>query len=60
MTTIVDGDQAMVQDSAPQTVEGNASSSTNSQAIVQALLLQSSALPGYEPLQRPGFVHLTS
>lgn len=43
-----------------KTVEGNASSSTNPQAIVQALLLQSSALPGYKPLQRPGFVHLIS
>ena len=45
-----DGHQAMVQDSAPQNSQGNASSSINPQAIVQALLLQSSILPGYEPL----------
>jgi len=52
-----DGDQVMIHDSAPQSGSENESASTNPQALVQALLLQSYTLPGYEPLQRPDFVH---
>jgi len=50
----------MVHDLSPQDSQGNASPSTNPEAVIGALLRKSSDLPGYDSLQRPGLVHLIS
>jgi len=53
-----DKDLTVEHDLGPQISQGSSSSSTNSQAVKQALLKQSTDLPRYDPLHRPGFVHL--
>jgi len=55
-----DGGPSMESTSAPQNSKGNLGSSTKVQGIVQALLRQSSAPPGFEPVHKPNFVYLIS
>lgn len=50
----------MDHDLGPQISQGNASSSTKVQGLIQTLLSQSSGLPGFELVHKPDSVHMIS
>jgi len=53
-----DGCLPLVSHSGPQNNSETPSSSTNPQALIQAILKQSSSLSGYDPSPRPDSVHM--
>ena len=55
-----DGALTILHDLGPQVSQVSSSPSTNSQVVIHALFKQSYDLLGYDPLHRPGFVHLIS